>query len=116
MKSSGELTDEQLRKLLPVAMRHRSYYQRLWGRCRAQGLGLDDDLARYACEAWNALARYVGTLEDLRRKLPQPYRALKDPWRTAGLASRREVWADQQDAARRRVEEHERNAPPDPTA
>lgn len=116
MKSSRELSDAQLRKLLAVAMRHRSYYLRLWDRCRAHGLGLENDLARYACEAWNALARYTGTLEDLRRKLPQPYRPLKEPWRPSGLASRWEVWADRQDAAQRDVEQHARDAPPDPTA
>ena len=116
VKSSRELTDAQLRKLLAVAMRHRGYYLRLWDRCRAHGLGLDDELARYACEAWNALARYSGTVEDLRRKLPQPYRPLKEPWRTSGLASRREAWADRQAHAQRQVDEHERNAPPDPTA
>ena len=116
MTSSRELSDAQLRKLLAAALRHRSYYLRLWERCRAHGLGLDDELARHACEAWNALTRYAGAIEDLRRSLPQPYRPLKDPWRTAGLASRREAWADQQEAARRRVEGHERCAPPDPTA
>ena len=116
MKSSRELTDEQLRKLLAVAYRHRHYYLRLWDRCRAHGLDLADDLARYACEAWNALARYCGTLDDLRRRLPQPYRPLKYPWRTSGLASRREPWAGRQDEARRQVEERERRAPPDPTA
>ena len=116
VKSSRELSDAQLRKLLAVAMRHRGYYLRLWDRCRAHGLGLDDDLARYACEAWNALARYTGTLEDLRRKLPQPYRPLKEPRRTSGLASRREVWADRQEEAQREVERHGRDAPPDPTA
>ncbi len=72
VKSSRELTDEQLRKLLAVAYRHRAYYLRLWDRCRAHGLGLDDDLGRFVCETWNALARYCGTLEDLRRRLPQP--------------------------------------------
>lgn len=116
MKSSRELTDDQLQKLLAVAKRHRSYYLRLWDRCRSHGLGLEDDLARHACEAWNALACYAGVLEELRLSLPQPYRPLKAPWRTSGLASRREVWADQQDEAWRRVEEHERGAPPDPTA
>jgi hypothetical protein len=78
VKSSRELSAAQLRKLLAVAMRHRSYYLRLWDRCRAHGIGLDDDLARYACEAWNALARYTGALDDLRRSLPQPYRPVAD--------------------------------------
>jgi hypothetical protein len=62
-------------------------FRTLWDRCRAHGLGLDDDLARYACEAWNALARYTGTLEDLRRSLPQLYRPLKEPWRTSRILS-----------------------------
>lgn len=51
-----------------------------------------------------------------RAALPQPDRPLKDPWRMSGVASRREDWAGQPEAAQRRTEEHERNAPHDPMA
>jgi hypothetical protein len=57
------------------------------------------------CRAWNEVVHLERVLEELRDKLPQPDRPLKEPYRSSGLAAK-------QDAAREAVERERRKVNP----
>ena len=66
-----DLSEAQLRKLLAQVDLHLDYWNKVWKRCKANGISRHEPFGENVCIIWGALARHRTHLEQLLKKVPQ---------------------------------------------